>query len=1023
MAYLGLPKGHSIRDDSAFNPLNCMDMDCRYDELYDPDMNHDALKNSKMSCEYYSQDQFSKLIPICSFSSLHLNVRSLPKNYDHLTAYLTTLNHSFSVMAFCETWLKDDITDLYSFSHYNAVHSCRENKVGGGVSIYVLNNLIFVHRRELSEYLENIQIESLFIEIRSCSSLNGKNIVVGCIYRNPDSDISIFNDALHHTLEKINREHKICVLLGDYNINLIKSELPTSADFLNVLSSTYFYPLIQRPTRITSTSSTLIDNILINSLEFDITSGILLTDISDHLPVFKIIHINDNMKIKHDTSDQAIPKHRRFTKHNIDTFKSMISGVSWNGILKSHDVNEAYQLFQKLFISVFNTCFPLISPKPNNNSKSKPWFNKDCRKMITRKNQLYKKSITSPTPLNVETYKKYKNKFIISLRKAKKKYFSNKFTEALNDIKTTWGIINQLLNRKKAPPAVISEMVGRAGTLLDPKEIADGFNEFFVNIGVSLASSIRDSQENPCNVIEGQFSSLCNFHPPSSKEVRQIILQLKNSAEGHDGIRSMLMKETIDYIIEPLIHILSLSLESGIIPQDLKIAKVIPVYKTGDSKVFSNFRPISILPCFSKILEKIVYTRISNHLTVNNILYPHQYGFRKCYSTEHALLHLVNNISTALDDKKFALGVFLDLSKAFDTVNHRTLISKLHRYGVDDVALLWLSNYISDREQFVYINGISSKKTKIICGVPQGSILGPLLFLIYINDLASSCNHLLPILFADDTNLVASHQNFKSLIQCVNAELSIVSKWFEVNKLTLNVSKCNFMVFSNINRNYDTEDAAVFINGQQIPQVSSTKFLGVMVDCNLTWNDHINLVCSRSMKTVGILRKVLPFIHPTSHLTLYYSLLFPYLNYCNIVWAATFSSYTSKLLLIQKRFLRMISHSNYYEPSAPLFRQYSLLTMEKLNIYQTCLFIFKVLNHKQSLPVSLSNLFNLFSDSHSYQTRHRDNFVLPYCRTSKHQCCITFRGPQLWNSLPQSLKIIKSLTSFKKMLKEHLILS
>ena len=237
-------------------------------------------------------------------------------------------------------------------------------------------------------------------------------------------------------------------------------------------------------------------------------------------------------------------------------------------------------------------------------------------------------------------------------------------------------------------------------------------------------------------------------------------MELKNSAPGHDGIKSILIKETIDHLIQPITHILSLSLQSGIIPLDLKIAKVIPVFKTGDTHDFGNYRPISILPCISKLLEKLVYARISKHLTVNKILYAHQYGFRKKHSTEHALLELTNLISSAMDTSKFAIGIFLDLSKAFVTVNHSILISKLNRYGLDNIALNWFKNYLSNRQQYVSLNGYSSTKSRIIHGVPQGSILGPLLFLIYINDLAMSCKHLFPVLFADDTNLIATHNDF-----------------------------------------------------------------------------------------------------------------------------------------------------------------------------------------------------------------------------------------------------------------------
>lgn len=367
---------------------------------------------------------------------------------------------------------------------------------------------------------------------------------------------------------------------------------------------------------------------------------------------------------------------------------------------------------------------------------------------------------------------------------------------------------------------------------------------------------------------------------------------------------------------KPLTHVFAVSLKTGVVPSDLKVAKVLPLFKEGEPSVFNNYRPISILLCFSKVLEKLVYTRVIKHFNDNNILYKHQYGFCKKHSTYMALLQLTDKISTALDKNMFAIGNFLDLSKAFDTVDHDILLSNLHGYGLQDVVIRWFSDYFSNREQYVCINGHVSKKAKLYYGVPQGSILGPLLFLIFINDFAVMSESSLPILFADDTNIAMPHSDFGCLIRNANTTLEYASRWFQMNKLSLNVNKSNFILFRNKNKTFPKQDSKLLINNTEIKQVSCTKFLGILVDERLSWGNHIEYVCKKIMKSwYGIIRRVSSLVNQSCLMTLYHSLIYPYLTYCVIVWGASYSSYLNQKLLIQKRFLRMISDSTNKAPS------------------------------------------------------------------------------------------------------------
>ena len=373
-------------------------------------------------------------------------------------------------------------------------------------------------------------------------------------------------------------------------------------------------------------------------------------------------------------------------------------------------------------------------------------------------------------------------------------------------------------------------------------------------------------------------------------EIISIVSNFKNKLScGYDDIPVNIMKASIHPIAEVISNVINSSLLTGIYPDQLKIAKICPIFKSGERDLFVNYRPISVLSSFSKIFEKVMFNRLINYIDSKKILINSPFGFRQKHSTFMAISDMYDKISAAIDRNEYAIGIFIDLSKAFDTLDHEILLKKLEHYGVRGVALQWFKSYLVNRKQYVFVNETSSLLRTITCGVPQGSILGPLLFILYINDIVCCSDILQFILFADDTNLFYSNSNVNKLVEVLNCELSKLTKWFQVNKLSLNVQKTNFIAFGHKKFAYN-HNLNIILDGVSIERVKFTKFLGAYIDEKLTWKNHINHVKIKISKGLGIMSRVRNFLPHNVMLMLYYTLIHPYLSYCNIIWgSATFT--------------------------------------------------------------------------------------------------------------------------------------
>jgi hypothetical protein len=507
------------------------------------------------------------------------------------------------------------------------------------------------------------------------------------------------------------------------------------------------------------------------------------------------------------------------------------------------------------------------------------------------------------------------------------------------------------------------------------------------------------------------------------------------------GISIKLLKHVSHEIAIPLTHIFNHSISLGIFPDAFKTARIVPIFKTGDQTLCDNYRPIALVKSFSKVLEKIVQISLVNHLEINHLLYDHQYGFSRGKSTEHNLLHLVNYVSSALNEGEYSVGIFLDLKKAFDLVDHRILLAKMERYGIIDVPHAWFNSYLSDRSQVVDINGAYSNPQDVNMSVIQGSLLGPTLFLIYINDFPN-CTTLDTFLFADDTSALKSGPNLPQLFTQLNSELYKIATWYRANKMSANASKTKYIIFHNKGKTVDTVGLDLIYNDNEPNDLNnisnihtleriyskhpdssarSYKLLGIYIDENLTFNHHYSILTSKLSRALYFIRRVKNILPSRALLTLYYSLFHCHLLYCPNIIGCTFDSNINNIARLQRKAIRLITSSPNRAFTPPLFHNLNILPFPDILKLHKCLFMHSI-EYNYALTSFHSTWPKNANRALTHNLRNSNDFIIPAANRESFKRFPLYSFPTAWNSLGP-VKFQQNRTTFKIALTDELFAS
>jgi len=594
------------------------------------------------------------------------------------------------------------------------------------------------------------------------------------------------------------------------------------------------------------------------------------------------------------------------------------------------------------------------------------------------------------------------------IKLAKGKYYKKYFEQHKDNSRKQWSMINELLNRKKKQISV-SKLHGTSGEIINtPLAISEKFNEYFSNIAADLKSKIVSTNAVPShnyeNFMTDPVPSAIRLAPVSSGAVWGIINDMKNKATLDTKVSALKIANSSPKFTETLAKIITASFEQGIFPKALKLARVVPIHKGGSKTDVSNYRPISLLTSFSKIYEKLMHRRIVTFMETHDSFYEMQYGFRSGRSCEHALLSAQNILLSNLNKNQISLLLLIDFSKAFDMVDHSILLKKLEHYGIRGIALQWLKSYLSNREQFVSVNGKDSTNKQIKFGVPQGSILGPLLFVIYINDIPEIYKFAKFILYADDANIIVTGRTMAEIIEHVESLAKVLVGWVSSNGLALNLKKTKYIIFSRsrIDNNYN-----LTISDKLIERTSEAKFLGVIVDDKLTWTQHTKALKSKMSRYIGIMYKIRNLLPIQARLQIFHSFVQSHLNFCSLIWGFSSKSNIESLFAGQKKGMRAVMPGfvNYFykdgsPPShtKPAFSKNKVLTVQGVIIKNALIFMHKIFcfNTPSIVPPAVRGTIPPNVPRHGSDHVSCQQWLAEYGSTH-YRTSIFFKGPVLCN--------------------------
>ena len=878
---------------------------------------------------------------------------------------------------------------------------------GGGIVIYIRDKLEYTRRHDL----ESPDIQSIWIEVKI---KNAKSFLICSVYR-PPSSTADWPDIFSRQIEMSLSSNNEIYLMGDFNIDIKAGKL-SNTKWKHVIQTNDLHQLIDEPTRVTAHPETIIDHLYTTTPESVKDIHIPKVAVSDHYPI-QFTRLTGKSHIKR--QQHTIIHYRSFNNFNEEQFLSDLSDNMSSLDVSPNDSDLNFNNFINSFMTIFEKHAPMKTKRVKNENQPE-WFNEHI-KSASKTRDMYHKAKNWPQ------YKYWRNKTTDLIRSAKKDFFAQSIADN-KDNAYLWKHIKSLngqLHENKIP----DEMIYDGQPTTDTLSILEKLNQYFSTISERLQAeqpqnSPEFDSENLENYIKSKVPNNIKFSTPYMK-LTDLIATLNTlnvtKATGLDGLTPKILKTSANAIAPTLLKIINTSLQNGQFPEPLKIAKLKPIHKGGPKSDPSNYRPISVLPVLSKIIEKHITKHIFAYLSKYDILHKSQSGFRKNHSCNTALISLLDEWLKNIDKGEITGAIFFDLRKAFDVVDHEILLQKLRLHNFDSRAMTWMQSYLSNRYQCIVTSKISSSLQQVKSGVPQGSVLGPALFLIFINDMPLFINEAYAEIYADDTTVHTASKDEKVIETKLQVSATNFKSWCLQHKMFVHLAKTSFMNIGTRQNLLNIDNINIIIDNENISGVENQKLLGIIIDKTLSWDKQIDSVCLNISRRITLLKILSKYVDESSLKQYYNAYILPIFDYGCMIWGQCSTYNMNRLLKLQKRAARIILQADFMTPSKQMFQKLGWLTFAKRVQYHTCVMVFKSLNGLA--PEYLTNLLTRQSETHSRNLRSNDKYMLkiPFARTAYYEKSFSVTGPRLWNSLPLQIRQSTGLNSFTKLLKVYLL--